>query len=201
MFGEPSSESKYGKIKFSSCSNNLTKGPFGSDMKKSLYVQKSATTYKVYLQINAIQKDITLGDYYISEEYFQQKMFKYEVKPGDFIITCDGTLGELIQVNEPMEKGVISSSLMRVTLDESKLEVKYFEFLWKHYMLPIMERQTRNSCLLHLPSAKVLGEIEIPLPPMPIQKTFTDFVRQTDKSKYIWHNALNANCVGGECYA
>ena len=201
MFGEPSRESKYKKIKFSNCSHNLTKGPFGSDMKKSLYVQKSATTYKVYLQINAIQKDITLGDYYISEEYFKQKMFKYEVKPGDFIITCDGTLGEFIQVNEPMEKGVISSSLMRVTLDEDKIYKRFFEFLWKYYMLPVMERQTRNSCLLHLPSAKALGDIEIPLPPMPIQRVFSDFSEQTDKSKYVVGNALNANFVGGECYA
>ena len=58
------------KIKFSECVEYMIKGPFGSDMKKSLYVPKGDDTYKVYIQGNAIQKDQALGDYYVSEEYF-----------------------------------------------------------------------------------------------------------------------------------
>ena len=36
----------------------LLKGPFGSDLKKSLYVPKSLNTYKVYLQENVLKKQI-----------------------------------------------------------------------------------------------------------------------------------------------
>ena len=32
----------------------LLKGPFGSDLKKSLYVPKGKNTYKVYLQENIL---------------------------------------------------------------------------------------------------------------------------------------------------
>ena len=191
MFGDPFKNPKYSKAPFKSCSTNLTKGPFGSDMKKSLYVPKSKDTYKVYLQINAIQKDQTLGDYYISKEYFEQKMYKYEVKSSDYIITCDGTLGEMIKIIEPMERGVISPSLMRVSLIDSKINDRYFESLWKIYMLPQMESQSRNSCLLHLPSATVLGNLEVPLPPIEIQNRYAELINQIDKSKFEIQESLN----------
>ena len=48
---------------------------------------------------------------------------------------------------------------------------------------------------------KMVYEYEFPLPSIEEQLKFENILRQTDKSKYIWHNALNANCVGGECYA
>ena len=42
------------------------KGPFGSSLTKSMFVPKGADTVKVYEQKNAIQKDHTLGTYYIN---------------------------------------------------------------------------------------------------------------------------------------
>ena len=70
------------EIKFSECVKYMIKGPFGSDMKKSLYVPKGRDTYKVYIQGNAIQKDEQLGDYYVSAEYFHEKLERFEVHPG-----------------------------------------------------------------------------------------------------------------------
>ena len=50
------------------------KGPFGSALTKSMFVPKAETTIKVYEQKNAIHKNSSLGDYYISKEYFETKM-------------------------------------------------------------------------------------------------------------------------------
>ena len=44
------------------------KGPFGSSLTKSMFVPPSESTYKVYEQKNAIQKDSTLGSYFITKE-------------------------------------------------------------------------------------------------------------------------------------
>ena len=70
----------------------LLKGPFGSDLKKSLYVPKSENTYKVYLQENILKQDKSKGEHYISDTYFNEKMKRYEVSEGDFIVTCDEML-------------------------------------------------------------------------------------------------------------
>ena len=47
------------------------KGPFGSSLTKSMFVPKGVDTVKVYEQKNAIQKDHTLGTYYITRQYYE----------------------------------------------------------------------------------------------------------------------------------
>ena len=183
MFGDLLKDDTFPLVKFSECTNSMVKGPFGSDMKKDLYVPKGEDTYKVYAQINAIQKDETLGEYYISKDYFDKKIYRFEVKPKDFIITCDGTLGKVLQLDEKMEKGVISSSLLKVTIKEEKLSPVFFETLWSDIMLPHMVHQARNACLVHLPSAKVIGEFEFHLPDLNKQVQFESFIKQLDKLK------------------
>ena len=55
------------------------KGPFGSSLTKSMFVPKSDTSVKVYEQKNAIQKDHTLGNYYITRKYFEEKMSGFSI--------------------------------------------------------------------------------------------------------------------------
>lgn len=177
MFGDPNIEFKYSSVKFNDLVARMTKGPFGSDMKKDLFVPKGEDTYKVYIQINAIQKNQSLGEYYISKEYFDRKVSRFELFPNDYIITCDGTLGKYLKLDENMEKGVISPSLLRLTLQNDKINDKYFENIWDFYMLGLMKKEARNACLVHLPSAKKIGEISIPVPPLELQNQFASFVQ------------------------
>ena len=50
------------------------KGPFGSALKKDIFVPQSKDTIKVYEQQNAIKKDWTLSRYYITKGYFNSHM-------------------------------------------------------------------------------------------------------------------------------
>ena len=190
MFGDPNIEFKYNSIKFNDLVVRMTKGPFGSDMKKDLFVPKGEDTYKVYIQINAIQKNQSLGEYYISKEYFDRKVSRFELFPNDYIITCDGTLGKYLKLDKNMEKGVISPSLLRLTLQSDKINDKYFENIWDFYMLGLMKKEARNACLVHLPSAKKIGEISIPLPPLELQNQFASFVQEIDKSRLLSNHSL-----------
>ena len=191
MFGDPNIEFKYNSIKFNDLVVRMTKGPFGSDMKKDLFVPKGEDTYKVYIQINAIQKNQSLGEYYISKEYFDRKVSRFELFPNDYIITCDGTLGKYLKLDENMEKGVISPSLLRLTLQSDKINDKYFENIWDFYMLGLMKKEARNACLVHLPSAKKIGEISIPIPPLELQNQFASFVQEIDKSRLLSNHSLS----------
>lgn len=190
MFGDLKENQNYRTILFSQCTKSMIKGPFGSDMKKSLYVPKGKDTYKVYIQLNAIQRNQSLGNYYISKDYFDKKISRFEVKPNDFIITCDGTLGKLLQLDENMEKGVISSSLLKITLDETVIDSSFFEILWTNVILPNLSRYTRNACLVHLPSVSTIGNLEFHLPDLYLQKEYTKLVKQIDKSKLVIQKSL-----------
>ena len=160
-FGDPiTNEKNWEYSSFENVCESMTKGPFGSDIKKSLYVPKGDDTIKVYIQINAIEKNANLGEYYISKEYFDLKMHRFEVHPEDYIITCDGTIGKYLKLPQNIEKGIISASLLRLTLN-SKVSNKYFEFIWEEYMLPLLNRDIRNTALKHLPSAGKIGKLKI----------------------------------------
>ncbi len=92
------------------------KGPFGSSLTKGIFVDKGLNSIKVYEQKNAIYKNQTLGTYYITKEYFEQKMKGFEVFPGDIIVSCAGTIGETFVMPENMEKGIINQALMKIRL-------------------------------------------------------------------------------------
>ena len=191
MFGLPFSERWPVNGKFSDFTLKMLKGPFGSDMKKTLFVDKGPDTYKVYVQINAIQQDETLGDYYISKEYYDSKMHRFEVFPGEYLITCDGTLGKYIRLNDAMEPGVISPSMLSLRLNEDRIVPRFFETYWSLFILDHLITKTRNTALVHLPSAKVIGDVNIMIPDMEDQIRFAEMADQSDKSKFEMEQALS----------
>ena len=74
---------------------SFRKGPFGSSLTKDMFVSENTMgRKKVYEQKNAIQKDYSLGNYYISKEKFKS-MQSFIAEPGDIIVSCAGTIGEI----------------------------------------------------------------------------------------------------------
>ena len=116
------------------------KGPCGSAITKSMFVPKGNGAIKVYEQKNAIQKDATLGDYYIRRDYFESKMKGFEVFPGDIIVSCAGTIGETYVMPDKFEQGIINQALMRM---------KIFEPLYIPYFLTFFDfvLKKKNPCL------------------------------------------------------
>lgn len=159
----------------------LLKGPFGSDLKKELYVPKSDSTYKVYLQENILKENNDVGEHYISEDYFKNKMSRYEIKEGDFIVTCDGTLGEIFQLKNITEKGIISSSLLRITLNNDIIDDDYFYYLFKILIKKELIVQGNNSVLKHLPGLNIIREHPIYLPNLDEQKRVVKILKNIDK--------------------
>ena len=101
------------------------KGPFGSALTKSIFVPKGQNTVKVYEQKNVIQKDASLGEYYITKEYFESKMKGFIVEAGDIIVSCAGTIGETYIMPSDIEFGIINQALMRMNIVPS-LNINYF---------------------------------------------------------------------------
>lgn len=159
----------------------LLKGPFGSDLKKSLYVPKNENTYKVYLQENILKEDNEVGNHYISKEYYEASMKRYTVKENDFIVTCDGTLGEIFQLKNITEPGIISSSLLRITLNNSIVDDDYFLYLFKAVLKRKLIAQGNNSVLKHLPGLSVIRNLEIELPDIEVQKAIGKVLKALDK--------------------
>ena len=48
------------------------KGPFGSSITKAMFVPESKDAIKVYEQKNAINKNDTLGNYFVTKEKYEE---------------------------------------------------------------------------------------------------------------------------------
>ena len=169
----------------------LLKGPFGSDLKKSLFVPQGENTYKVYLQENILQSNLKNGEYYISKAYYESNMKRYTVKENDFIVTCDGTLGEILQFKNIKEPGIISSSLLRITLDPSIIDADYFYYYFKIRMKNALIKQGNNSVLKHLPGLKVLKEFNLELPSSTSEQKQLALILKLLDSKIELNNRIN----------
>lgn len=145
------------------------KGPFGSALTKSMFVPKGNGAVKVYEQKNAIQKDATLGDYYITREYFESKMKGFEVFPGDIIVSCAGTIGETYVMPDEFEQGIINQALMRMKLFEP-IYVPYFLVFFDFVLKRDVRSSSKGSAIKNIPPFEVLKNYLVPLPPLAEQK-------------------------------
>lgn len=145
------------------------KGPFGSALTKALFVPKSENTVKVYEQKNAIQKDVNLGDYYITRDYFESKMKGFELSPGDIIVSCAGTIGETYVMPEDFEQGIINQALMQMKLTPS-VDVVYFLMYFDFILKKTARKSSKGSAIKNIPPFAELKNYVVPLSPLEEQK-------------------------------
>ena len=145
------------------------KGPFGSAITKSMFVPKGNGAIKVYEQKNAIQKDATLGDYYIRRDYFESKMKGFEVFPGDIIVSCAGTIGETYIMPDKFEQGIINQALMRMKIFEP-LYIPYFLTFFDFVLKKNARSSSKGSAIKNIPPFEILKNYLVPIPPLAEQK-------------------------------
>ena len=148
------------------------KGPFGSSLTKSMFVAKSTQSIKVYEQKNAIQKDCTLGDYYISKEKFET-MQSFVVKPNDIIVSCAGTIGETYLLPSDAPVGIINQALMRVTLFDLNM-VEYWQIYFAYMLLNEAQMKGSGSAIKNIPPFEYLKAVLVPIPPLSEQNRLVE---------------------------
>ncbi|MBO8457709.1 MAG: restriction endonuclease subunit S [Spirochaetes bacterium] len=148
---------------------NYKKGPFGSALTKNIFVPKGNGAIKVYEQKNAIQKNVYIGDYYITREYFDTKMTNFEVLPSDIIVSCAGTIGETYVLPENIERGVINQALMRMRIF-SPICIPYFLVFFNVMLKQNAIAGSKGSAIKNIPPFEVLKNYLVPLPPLAEQK-------------------------------
>ena len=155
------------------------KGPFGSSLTKSMFVPKGDDTVKVYEQKNAIQKDHTLGTYYITRQYYESKMKSFTVEPGDILVSCAGTIGETYVMPEQIELGIINQALMRMTI-YAPIDLNYFLMYFDYVLKQTAKDSSKGSAIKNIPPFEIFKKLILPLPPIEEQKRIVLKVRELE---------------------
>jgi len=136
------------------------RGPFGSSLKKSIFVDSG---YKVYEQYCPINDDCSFARYFITDEKYNE-LRAFAVQAKDFLISCSGvSLGRITQVPDDYDEGVINQALLRVRLNNNIFGDSFFKMLFRS---PYFQEQIfKNATGSAIPNVKGVNELKaIPLP-------------------------------------
>ncbi len=147
-------------VKFDNVVESFKRGPFGSSIKKEMFVSSG---YKVYEQKNAIYKTFKLGNYYISKDKFKE-LKAFEVKPLDYITSCSGTIGCLYRIPKEAPSGIINQALLRIRINEDILYPSYFSYLFESesFKQRIM-RDAKGTAIKNIAGVRQMRIVPFPL--------------------------------------
>lgn len=167
------------------------KGPFGSALKKDMFVPKSDMTVKVYEQQNAINKDWHLERYFITEEY-ANKLSGFRVEGGDIIVSCAGTIGETYEIPLDAEPGIINQALMRIKVKESIVNKKMFNILFTNMIDDFTRVHSNGSAIKNIPPFSDLKPMVVFVPKMDEQNKISSYFSNLDHLITLHQQKCNA---------
>ena len=165
------------------------KGPFGSSLTKSMFVPESPSVYKVYEQKNAINKDCSLGHYFINAEKYEE-LKGFAVSPHDIIVSCAGTIGETYVLPDNIRAGIINQALMIIRLYDTCITdfyLLYFDFILKYEAA----KESKGTAIKNIPPFDILKNFLVPIPPLSEQ---TRIIEEVNK----WLNVVQQIDDSGE---
>jgi len=153
-------------------------GPFGSALKKHEYSDSGIGVLGIeHVHPNQFKWETPK---YIPEKKYRE-LTQYTVSPGDVLVTNMGTVGRTCYVPDNIEKSIISSHLIKISLDKNRCLPKYLCYALNNFEL--VKAQIVAKChgaIMAGFNSTLLKELKIPLPPLDQQKKIAAILDAAD---------------------
>ena len=162
-------------------------GPFGTQLKQSEYKQSGIPVWGIP-QVNAAFA--IPADTYVTPEKAND-LSPFGIRNGDIAMSRKGNIGQCALYPEDFQPGIISSDVLRIRPDNSRLSSLFLMCLL-HNSSDVVHQieMVGNGQIMKGINVTKLKSIEVYVPPLDIQKQFEAFIQQSDKSKFELEQAL-----------
>lgn len=173
--------------------NEISMGPFGSDIKKSVYTNSGVPVLNGANLQGFTLKENTFG--YVSEEK-ADSLKKCNAHRGDIIVTHRGTLGQIVYIpnNSLFERYVISQSQFRFNLKPELARAEFFVYYFhtREGQYKILSNASQVGVPALARATTTFRQLEVKVPPLPVQDKIVGILSALD-SKIENNNKINAN--------
>ena len=176
-------ENQWGQKKLVECCNNkndIKCGPFGSQLHVEDYQNVGIPVYGIP-EVNSGFK--TNPKLYVSR-LKAEELSSYNLIPGDVAVSRKGNVGQAALFHDELKNGIIHSDVLRIRLNEQILN-PLFLIGELHFSQGIRNQvmQASNGAIMPGTNVTKLKQIVVDIPPLAIQKEFSGFIQQVEKSK------------------
>lgn len=168
--GEDWEEKRFGDV----C--HFVRGPFGGSLKKSCFVEDG---YAVYEQQHAINDQFESIRYFVNDSKFDE-MQRFELKSGDVIMSCSGTMGKVAIVPPNVKKGIINQALLKLTPNKNIDREFLKRWMESTHFLNEIAKFSKGAAIKNVASVKILKEIKLHLPQEEKQMELVEFIDNLD---------------------
>lgn len=154
---------------------NFVRGPFGGSLKKSIF---KTDGFAVYEQQHAIYDQFDKVRYFIDEKKFNE-MKRFEVNPGDLIMSCSGTMGKIAIVPKNIREGIINQALLKLRPTNNLLGVFLKLWMQSQRFQDSLKEYSGGAAIQNVASVAILKQIEIQLPVLKEQQRIVSILDKT----------------------
>lgn len=152
----------------------MSTGPFGTMLKK--FEHQRAGVPVLGIENIGEGKFVPGNKIFVTPEKATE-LQAFRVHTGDIIISRSGTVGELCIVPPYMENSLLSTNLMRISLDFEIVLPTYFVYLFrsKGVVVDQVKELCKGSTRMFL-NQTILKQIRFPIPSIPAQQKLVNMV-------------------------
>ena len=138
----------------------LKAGPFGSSLKKEFY---TVDGYKIYGQEQVISGDAFIGDYYVSDQKYQE-LKSCKIKPLDVLISLVGTVGKVLVLPQNCRPGIINPRLIKISLNTEIYLPKFFKYYFESSYVKSVYGSKTQGTTMNVLNLGIIKTIPFPFP-------------------------------------
>ncbi len=153
-------------------------GPFGSALKKHEYSESGIRVLGIE---DVFPNELVSEKRKFIPEAKYRELRQYTVAPGDVLVTNMGTVGRTCVVPADLEQTIISSHLIKVSLDLKSVFPSYIS--WMLNFCPLVVAQIKAKChgaIMAGFNSGLLKQLRIPLPPLAEQRRIAEVLDRAE---------------------